>query len=153
MTRFESNADDGEFFLPSRLFVTGFKVSLVECFLGCSFVPLCIAKIAGMVSFPGYKALFHRHKCFNRNGGVPSISFVGFVEKFRETCPIYRILSNNRYRRNNFNFTRRLYWKRTIRTYFTSIITITIIFPIKSNNFSISSNVQRQIRFSIFLSS
>lgn len=153
MTRFESNADDGEFFLPSRLFVTGFKVSLVECFLGCSFVPLCIAKIAGMVSFPGYKALFHRHKCFNRNGGVPSISFVGFVEKFRETCPIYRILSNNRYRRNNFNFARRLYWKRTIRTYFTSIITITIIFPIKSNNFSISSNVQRQIRFSIFLSS
>lgn len=151
MTRFESNADDGEFFLPSRLFVTGFKVSLVECFLGCSFVPLCIAKIAGMVSFPGYKALFHRHKCFNRNGGVPSISFVGFVEKFRETCPIYRILSNNRYRRNNFNFARRLYWKRTIRTYFTSIITITIIFPIKSNNFSISSNVQ--IRFSIFLSS
>lgn len=116
MTRFESNADDGEFFLPSRLFVTGFKVSLVECFLGCSFVPLCIAKIAGMVSFPGYKALFHRHKCFNRNGGVPSISFVGFVEKFRETCPIYRILSNNRYRRNNFNFARRLYWKRTIRT-------------------------------------
>lgn len=69
-------------FLPSRLFVTGFKVSLPECFLGCSFVPLCIAKIAGMVSFPGYKALFHRHKCFNRNGGVPSISFVGFVENF-----------------------------------------------------------------------
>lgn len=93
MTRFESNADDGEFFLPSRLFVTGFKVSLVECFLGCSFVPLCIAKIAGMVSFPGYKALFHRHKCFNRNGGVPSISFVRFVEKFRETSDIsFRII-------------------------------------------------------------
>lgn len=80
-----------------RLFVTGFKVSLVECFLGCSFVPLCIAKIAGMVSFPAYKALFHRHKCFNRNGGVPSISFVGFVEKFREN------LSPSGRNRNSFS--------------------------------------------------
>lgn len=97
-TRFESNADDGEFFLllpplcnRFQSFFGGMLFRLLLC------ASLCIAKIAGMVSFPAYKALFHRHKCFNRNGGVPSISFVGFVEKLRENLsPSGRIVIRSR---------------------------------------------------------
>lgn len=49
-------------------------------------MPLCVTKVR-MVSFSVYKALFHRHKCFNRNGGVLTTVLLDLSKSFTISFP------------------------------------------------------------------
>lgn len=81
-----SNTDGREFFVSFLVLCNRFESFLGGMLSRVLLVPLCVTKVR-MVSFPVYKALFHRHKCFNRNGGALTTVLLDLSKSFTISFP------------------------------------------------------------------